>query len=98
MSFMHPRTLRSAVLARMTFSGTNGSVTGLLCARCSGGLGGEGPGMVGGRGDPALQRRAVQPGGLHEDHVLHRPSGEVHLPDVVELKCPLGGLGSRAGP
>jgi hypothetical protein len=35
----------------------------------------------------------VQPGGLYEDHVLHRPSGEVHLPDMVKFKCPLGGLG-----
>src|SRR5262249_20193015 len=30
--------------------------------------------------------------GLQEDHVLHRPSGEVHLPDMVKLKCSLGGL------
>jgi hypothetical protein len=34
----------------------------------------------------------VQARGLHEDHVLHRPSGEVHLPDMVKFKCSLGGL------
>src|SRR5215469_9246785 len=52
----------------------------------------KGPGIVGGRGDPAFQRRAVQPRRLHEDHVLHRPPGEVHLPDMVKFQCTLGGL------
>jgi hypothetical protein len=56
-----------------------GDLAGLPVGAASWMLGlfrGEGPGMIGGRGDPALECRAVQPCGLDEDHVLYRPSGE----------------------
>lgn len=61
-------------------------------------LRGEGPGMIGGRSDPALEGRAAQPFGLYEDHVLHRPSGEVHLPDMVTRQMLIPPPGPRAGP
>jgi hypothetical protein len=61
-------------------------------SRVRGWLEARGPDMIGGRVKPAPQFRTMQPFGLHEDHVLHRPSCEVHLPDMVTFKCSLGAL------
>jgi len=52
--------------------------------------------VAGGGIDPLPQCRAVQAGGLDEDHACHGPSGEVHRPHVRLLQGTGGAL--RAEP
>ena len=92
MSFMHPRTLRSAVLARMTFSGTNGSVTGFMCARCSGGLGGRVRTWSAAAVTQCSSAGPCSPAGCTKIMFFIGLPVKSISPDVVNFKCLLGGL------